>query len=511
MSVPKSFTGLLFLLSITVAGSAQKQARLAAFFKRIEKTRQFSGNVLVAENGKVIFKGAYGYADFDTRQPNRINTSFPIASISKTMAATAILQLAEQGKLTVNDPVSRHLAGFPYPDVTIRHLLSHTSGLPPYNAFFKPAFEKDSTRVFTNADFLPAAIAVKPALIYTPGSNGNYDNVNYLVLALIIEKISGKAFPDYIQQHILDPAGMKHTRFIPLSTQFNTDTLRNYAFPYLYRGMFDVSPIKTKSIPYVRDYWRTYAVTGFGEYVSTVEDLLLYDQALYTNRLLRAETLQQSVEPVRLNDGKLHPQLFGLGWEVEADSTHGKAVYHSGAATGLSSVMIHNIDKNLTVILFDNCHYNAHETGDQVMKLLNGDRVEKPKYSIARAYGITLQNQGAVAAKKQLQKLMKDTLNYRLSESEINQLGYDFLGTDNPYRLPERHLYAQALETFKLNTELFPNSWNAYDSYGEALLMAGQLDQAEAMYRRSVELNPNSTGGKKALEKILEKKNVKSK
>lgn len=509
-SIYKSCLGIVLLLSCMLSGNAQEQ-KLAAFFKRLEKTRQFSGNVLVAENGKIIFRGSYGYADFESREPNRASTTFPIASISKTLAATAILQLTEQGKLTVNDPVSRHLTGFPYPDVTIRQLLSHTSGLPPYNAFFKPAFEKDSTRIFTNADFLPAAIEVKPALIYQPGSNGNYDNVNYLILSLIIEKASGEHFPDYIQKHILQPAGMKHTRFIPLSTQFNTDTLRRYAFPYLYRGMFDASPIKAKSIPYVRDYWRTYAVTGFGEYVSTVDDLLLYDQALYNNRLLNAQTLKQSFEPVRLNDGRLHPQLFGLGWEIEADSSHGKAVYHSGAATGLSSVMIRNVDKHQTVILFDNCHYNAHETGDMVMKLLNGETVATPKYSIARSYGMTLQERGAAAAKSLLQKLMKDTANYQLAESEMNQLGYDFLGTENPYHLPERHMYVQALETFKLNAELFPSSWNVYDSYGEALLKAGHTDQAEVMYRRSIELNSDNTGGKKALQGILDQKKTNDK
>ncbi len=502
----KSCFGLLFLLNIIQSGKAQVQEELATFFKRLEKTRQFSGNVLVAENGKVIFRGSFGYADFKSHLPNRANTAFPIASISKTLTATAVLQLAEQGKLSVSDPVSRHLADFPYPGITIAQLLSHTSGLPPYNAFFKPAAEQDPKRVFTNADFLPAAIAVKPALIYQPGSNGNYDNVNYLVLALVIEKVSGQLYPAYIQEHILHPAGMIHTRFMPLSDQFNTDTLHQYAFPHFFRGLFDVSPIRANTVPYIREYWGRFAVTGFGDYISTTDDLLLYDQALYDNRLLKAQTLQQCFEPVRLNDGKLQPQLFGLGWEMEADSSHGKVAYHSGVATGLSAVIIRNIDKHQTVILFDNCHYNAHETGDLAMKLLNGEPVAPPRYSIARLYGISLKNQGPAAAKALLQKLVKDTANYQLSEDEINQLGYDFLGTENTYHLPERQLYPQALETFKLNTVLFPASWNTFDSYGEALLKTGQPDKAAIMYQRSIQLNPDNKAGKKALEAILDKK-----
>jgi CubicO group peptidase (beta-lactamase class C family) len=499
---------MLLLLILTITGKAQDTHKLAAFFSRLEKTRQFSGNVLVAKDGKVIYRGSFGYADFKTHVRNQSNTAFPIASMSKTLTATAILQLNEQGKLSVSEPVFHYLADFPYPNVTITHLLSHTSGLQPYNAFFKPILAKEPGRVITNTDFLPAAIANKPALIYQPGSSGNYDNVNYLLLALIIEKVSGETYSSYIQEHILKPAGMIHTRFMALSDQFNTDTLHHYAFPHLFPGIFDETPVRANTIPYVRDYWRTFAVTGFGDYISTVDDILLYDQALYDNRLLKAETMKQSFEPVRLNNGKLHPQLFGLGWEIEPDNSVGKVVYHSGVATGLSSVIIRNIDKRETVILFDNCHYNAHETGDWAMKLLDDDLVISPKYSVARLYGIALQKQGAAAAKILLQKLKKDTTNYQLSEGEMNQLGYDFLGLDNTYHIPARNLFPQALETLKLNTELFPSSWNAFDSYGEVLLKAGQPDKAALMYQRSIQLNPNNEAGKRILETIMNQKST---
>lgn len=500
----KSCFGSLLLMLMTFSGQAQGNRKLEAFFTRLEKTRQFSGNILVAKDGKIVYRGSFGYADFKRHLRNLPNTAFPIASMSKTLTATAILQLAEQGKLAVSDPVFHYLSGFPYPDVTIRHLLSHTSGLPPYNAFFKPILAKEPERVLTNADFLPAAITNKPELIYQPGSSGNYDNVNYLILALLIEKVSGQSYPDYIRKHILKPAGMVHTRFMALSNQFNADTLQHYAFPHIYQASFDEFPLRANTVPYIRSYWRTFAVTGFGDYISTVDDMLLYDQALYDGRLLKT----QNFDPVRLTNGKLHPQLFGLGWEIEPDSSRGKVVYHSGVATGLSSVIIRNIDRHETVILFDNCHYNAHETGDWAMKLLNGKPLPLPKYSIARLYGIALYQHGAATAKTLLQKLKKDTVNYQLSEAEMNQLGYDFLGTDNTYHMPERKFYPQALSTLKLNTELFPASWNAFDSYGEILLKAGQPDKAALMYQRSIQLNPKNEAGKKALESILDQKNA---
>ena len=108
-------------------------------------------------------------------------------------------------------------------------------------------------------------------------------------------------------------------------------------------------------------------------------------------------------------------------------------------------------------------------------------------------------------------KLKKDTVNYQLSEEEMNQLAYDFLGTENPYHLPERHLYPEALETLKLNTELFPSGWNTFDSYGEVLLKAGLPDQAAAMYERSIQLNLGNQGGKKALEMIRNQKKINDK
>lgn len=476
--------------------------KLNLFFTQLVNNQKFSGNVLVAQQGKIVYEKSVGYANFSAKTPNTKGIYFPIASISKTLTATGILQLMEQGKVKITDPVGKYLPNFPYPQITIRHLLSHSSGLPPYNAYFNPIKVKDPNKIFTNADFLPAMVAGRNPLIYQPGEKGNYDNVNYIVLALLIERLSGMSYADYIQRKILEPAGMKHTKFLLLSQQFNTDTLPHFAYPHQYLHSYDENPTRSNTIPYVQSYWKTFALSGFGDYISTIYDLLQYDKALYSNRLLKQETLRQAFEPVTLTTGKPHPELFGLGWEMEKDTSLGKTIYHSGAATGLSCVMIRNITKHQTVILFDNTHFNAHATGTNVLKILNGQRVEPPKNSIAHVYGLTLLKKGAIAAKTELNELRKDTLNYYLDEEEINQLGYDFLGTSNPYHLPESHKYVEALETLKLNTQLFPSSWNAYDSYGEALLAAGKKEEAAVMYEKSIQLNPNNKGGMKALEEI---------
>jgi CubicO group peptidase (beta-lactamase class C family) len=493
---------VLFLLFSISGVQAQEviPRRLDGYLNSLAKLDQFSGAALAAQDGKIIYEKSFGYADLPAKAPNNINTLFPIASISKTLTATAILQLMERGKLNVNDPVVKCLPEFPYPQVTIRHLLSHTSGLPPYNAFFAPVLAEDSTKIFVNADFLPAAAKYKPALLYQPGESANYDNVNYLVLAIIVEKLSGMPFADYMQEHVLNPAGMSHTRII---RHYNDDQIPDFAYPHLKIRFYDETPVIAKSLPYIKSYWKTFGLLeGFADYSSTLDDLLLYDQALYKGTLLKPETMQMTFKPVKLNNGDIHPALFGLCWESESDSSMGVIVYHTGGATGLNCILMRNITTRQTVILYDNMHSTAHETGLNMMKILNGQHVKTPAKSIAQVYGITLLKEGTQKAKALLEELKKDTLGYYLSEEEMNRLGYDFLGKNNTYHLPESPKYDEALETFKLNTELFPESWNVYDSFGEALLAAGRADEAAAMYEKSLQLNPKNNNGRKILESL---------
>jgi tetratricopeptide (TPR) repeat protein len=196
-----------------------------------------------------------------------------------------------------------------------------------------------------------------------------------------------------------------------------------------------------------------------------------------------------------------------LGWQIDKDSSFGKVVYHNGNATGLSCILVRNISKHQTIIIFDNIHNNnSQELAFNALKILNGIKVPLPKKSLAAEFVRVLLKEGAVAARERLFRLQADTVHYQLSEDEINLIGYDLMGgsnNPNPYRFPEEHKYQAALETFKLNTELFPNSWNVFDSYGEILLQVGQKETAIKMYKRSVELNPNNTGGQKILEQLL--------
>jgi CubicO group peptidase (beta-lactamase class C family) len=482
---------ILILLSIvaTQVFAQNRQNEIDKFFSTLSKNQQFNGNVLIAENGKIVYEKSFGYADFSTKRANTSNSSFPIASITKTVTATAILQLKENGKLQLTDAVVKYIPDFPYPSVTIKHLLSHTAGLPTYDTLFFYLIPEHPDTVFTNRDIIPASIAKKVPLIFQPGEDFSYNNVNYNVLALIIEKISGLSFGAYLKKYIFNPAGMTSSSLSKFNTRDDKNLSRMYRPKYFYSTKME----RADTVAEFNIMFR-FAFQGHGEIISTAGDLLKYDQALYNGSLLSTATLMEAFTPVRLNNGKDNVQRYGLGWIIPEDTSIGKVVKHDGGLPGGRSMLLRNITKRQTIILFDNTSDNVIPIADIALSILNGAKVETPKKSGARSYGIALADYGLEAGNAFLKKIERDTLNYYFSEDEMNALGYAFLSNNKD---------VEAEAVFKQNTLLFPSSWNVYDSYGEVLLKNGRKQDAIKMYQKSIELNPGNQNGKKVLEQVL--------
>lgn len=488
----------IFCIGTVCTYAQNRQTNLKSYFSALEKNQQFNGNVLIAEDGKIIYQASFGYADFDTKRLNTAQSVFPIMSVTKTFTATAILQLQEKGKLSVTDFVNKYLPEFPYSTITIKHLLSHTSGLPSCQPLFDSLRLAQPNRIFTNADILPRYAAVRPSLQYQPGENGIYDNVNFIFLAILIEKVSGISYHDYIQKNILDSSGMTQTIFPEINfSHYNEREKVNLSLPFYYPHIYSTE-LKNAENSIMEKYWHNYNFMGFGEILSTTGDLFKFDQALYNGKLLKQKTLDEAFKPVNLNNGNDNPVGNGLGWNIQKDSTYGKIVLHGGGGMGLSAVLMRNISKHRTVIIIDNNHGQdglfVNGMGRDAIKILNGQNVKPIGKSVAKEYGKTLVTMGTLQAANLLDKLVKDTTNYSLSEDEFNSLGYDLL---------KNNKVSEAIETFKINTQLFPSSWNAYDSYGEVLLKNGNKEEAIKMYKKSIELNPNNKGGKKVLDELL--------
>lgn len=484
----KFWLPLLFIITFTNVFAQNKHKELDNYFSVLSKNQQFNGNVLIAENGKIIYEKSFGYADFSIRKPSAANASFPIASITKTITSTAILQLMKKGKLNLKDPVTKFLSDFPYPDVTIRQLLSHTAGLPIYDTLFFPLIAKNPVAVYENKDIIPACISEKAPLIFKPGEDFSYNNVNYNILALIVEKISGVSFQSYLKKNIFDPAGMTNTSTSKFLSRPDKNLSKRYLLKHLYSDQFQMAD----TLPEFKAIYN-FNFQGHGDLISTTHDLLQYDIALYDGKLLKNSTLIEAFTPVKLNNGKDNIQRYALGWITREDTSLGEIVKHDGGMPGGRSMLLRNITKHQTIILFDNTANNVIPISDNALKILNGLKVEKPKKSGSKTYGIALVNQGLAAADKIMAKIQKDTSNYYLAENEINSLGYDFISSNKN---------TEAEATFKKNTELFPSSWNTYDSYGEILLKNGKKTAAIKMYQKSIELNPENENGKNVLKQL---------
>ena len=499
------FAGLF--LCASTAFSQNRVKKLDDFFSAFAKNRDFNGNVLIAEKGRIIYEKSFGYADFPRRRLNTKNALFPFASISKTITATAILQQVEKGEMRLSDPVVKFLPAFPYPEITVRHLLSHTSGLPPYNAFFEALRKAEPKKVFTNDDFMAGLNADRKPLIYRSGESWNYDNTNFIVLALILEKVSGEKYEDYIEKHILEPAGMRETFFFQDLFDSSKNNIRNLVIPHWYPRLYSAAPVRADSIAYLVDYWKSYHFSGFGEYVGTARDLLKYDRALAAGTLVSEKALSEAFAPVKLNNGKENAGNYGLGWTILKDDSLGKTVFHAGGSIGLSCVLFRNIAKDQTVILFDLAHPGAPEIAAGALKILNNGNVPLPKKKIVRIYGKILTTEGKAAAAEALDKLRKDPAGYELDKEDLIKLGYELLGDVDPFHLKFAPQYDEALEVFRQCVRLFPAYWNSYDSYADALARTGNKKAAIEMYKKSLELKPDSESGIKALQKLLEEKN----
>jgi CubicO group peptidase (beta-lactamase class C family) len=504
------FAPALLSLLLSVAGffhsnPSKAQATVAALDSFFD-AHPINGVLLLAENGKVVYKKGFGTADFGSGAPNTLATPFNLASVSKVITATAVLQLMERGKLRLDDPVARHLAGFPYPAITIRHLLTHTSGLPNLELYEDLVAQYPDT-VLSNTAILLALRGWKKPLPFAPGDQWRYSNTNYDLLALVIEKLSGVSYPRYLKQHIFDPAGMKAS-FVATHPQKPKGAIAQVQ-PLWYSHQY-VPADSVARYRYIN--YNLSGLYGATNIVATVQDLLLFDGALFSGKLLRPETLALAHTPVRLNDGSIFYEgsmdtmpgegrgSYGMGWSLFEQPAFGNSVGHGGYNYGLATFYFHRLQPRQTLIAFDNTASPGFGRAvSAALHLLNGpappDRPQKT--SVARIYGSTLKEKGIDAATVVLHQLKGDTARYYTSERELNWLGYDFLRADF-----DDHLLL-ALEVFKVNTLLFPKSFNVFDSYAEALLKAGKKNLAIAMYQKSVALNPQNKGGKAALEKLL--------
>ncbi len=322
------------LPAVSKAEAARINAACGNWYDSVLKQKGFNGSILVAKNGHIIFEKYSGTAHLPGTDAITENTALHIASVSKTFTAMATLKLMQDGQLNIDDEFSKYFKTFNYPGVTVRTLLNHRSGLPNYTHFLDN-MGWDKSRVASNDDVLDFLITRKAELvdITAPNTHFSYCNTNYVLLALLIEKITGKKYADYLNETFFVPLQMKNTYVFSLA-----DTAR--AIPsYNWRG-------KPEAFTFLDQ------VYGDKNIYTTARDLLTWDRALQTNLLFKPETLEEAYAPY--SNEKRGIRNYGLGWRMNIYPTGEKIIYHNGWWHGSNASFIRLLKSSATIIVIGN-------------------------------------------------------------------------------------------------------------------------------------------------------------
>jgi CubicO group peptidase (beta-lactamase class C family) len=475
----------LLLLTAFLTNNLSGQ-ELNNFFSTLYEKNLFNGSVLISKSEKTIFSTHYGFSTIEKKEKLNDQSQFPIASITKTFTATAILQLQQKGKLNTNEPVQKYLTDFPYPNISIRQLINNTSGLAQEYTLFDTIIKEQPEKIISNQDIIPTFIRFKTPLSFPSGSKWEYNNMNFCLAALIIEKVSGISYANYLEKNIFKPAKMQNS-FVPLNRKIKSP---NQVELYAYPNFYSTELVNTKTL---KEPFLIYEKSNFygpGGIVSTALDLQKYQKALFSYQILDKKELEEALTPAKLNDGKTVTYMidgkeisYGLGWEMYTDEREGKIVFHDGSNTGLTSILLHNMTKNQSIILLSNSASSIFSISNAVLNLVNNKPYKIPVENLSRIYGSFVENDSQEKANELIQQYLKDPSSYETSERDFNRLGYQFL------RLQKCD---NALQVFNPATLIFPTSWNVFDSYGEALLQCGKKEAAIKMYQKSVMLNPDN-------------------
>lgn len=468
---------IALLLSQQAAFAQDHAAKIQEVLALAHKYRQFNGSALVATNGKVIYKGGFGMANMEWNIPNTPDTRFRLGSITKQFTAMVTLQLVEQGKLKLDGKVSDYLPDYRKDigsKVTIHHLLTHTSGIPSYTS--QPGFFENVSRNPYKVDEFVKKYA-SGDLDFEPGSKYTYNNSGYFLLGAIVERITGKPYEQVLKENIFDPLGMKNTGYdhhdtiIPKRATGYRKTPNSYAnAPYL-----------DMSIPYAA-----------GSLYSTVEDLYLWDQALYADKLISAQSKELMYKPFL--------QDYAYGWVVrnaafKLNEQNVQVIEHGGGINGFTTLIQRfPKEKNLIVLLDNTGTGYLGRLTESIAKILYNQPYDPPKISIVSLLADTISAKGIEAGVAQYRELKaKQAATYDFAESELNQLGYQLLRSGKA---------KESIEIFKLNVEAYPQAFNTYDSLAEAYEAVKERELAIQNYKKALELNPQHTGAADALKRM---------
>ncbi len=479
---------------IVVEGT--KGRKIDELMQAYDREGLLSGTILVAEKGNVIYKRGFGYANVEFRVPNEPNTKFRLASVSKAIVAILVMKLVDQGKISLDGKLSDYLPGFrkDADKITVRHLLSHTSGL----AGGIGDFTRREMRDPVSRDALLKTAAENP-LDFEPGTRVRYGLAGFAVLSMIVEKVTGKTYEQALRENVLEPLGMRDTGIEDAAASVARTSggriILNNPQPVIER--FATGYVKTRN-GYLRAPYMDISTGGAGASVySTVEDLFLLDHALSGDKLLSAQAKEQMFKPV-LEDKSLGWDVRNLalsdlsravlpvlpGDAIRNEPADFRLIMKGGDVWGYTSFWARVPEKQQSVIILLNgagIVFNTDVTRmtHGILSILNDQPYLTPRENL---FVQIIRQKGFEEALKTFRQLKeKEPQNPIINEKTFNEIGYEYLNNKN---------YAPAIDILRLNAEAFPDSANAYDSLAEAYETSGNRETAIKFYEKVLEALP---------------------
>lgn len=414
-------------------------------FEKLARTAHekggFNGVWLYAENGDIVSKGACGFVDAENTLPMREDTIFEMASITKQFTAAAIMLLVREGKLSVDDLYTKFFPEYPYKGVTVRNLLTHTSGLPEgleTDDLVCPAWENEH-RIPPCSEMLSFLAESGQEAGSAPGEKFEYNDINYCLLANLIEKLSGEKFEDFLKKHIFGPAGMDDTNILHTRRDGrpNNRIARNMVME---DGVLVPSDL-SKAASYVIG---SDGLNGCDYAYTTVFDMLKWDRALRAGTVVTLEEQKLMYTTVRLNNGEDYYDEdgvgYGFGWGVRQDEEHGLVVSHSGGMPGLNTWFERYLDEDKVLLIFINRDPEDYRAlagvWDGMMAVARGEEPEP----IVSLDDITLKDPDKSSWANFCGKYEHPEDDYTIDEvflkdGELYAKGFDEDGDDFEYRL----------------------------------------------------------------------------
>lgn len=431
----------------------------------------YSGSVLVAKDGEIILSKGYGWADRKMKIPNWPGTVFNIGSVTKQFTAAAILKLQEAGKLSTSDKLEKWYPEAPSDKrfTTIHQLLTHTSGISPHTGGYR--YDEAGKPQFLREFF-------ESKLMYPPGTRHTYANANYIMLAAIVESASGQGYESFLREHFWQPLHMNQTGY--KSSGLSSEQIAHgYYYDYTV-GEWKDWGITLEYLPGNENHW--YSI-GKGDIYSTVEDLYTWHGALQENSVLSPES-KRLMETAYAAENEAQTSFYGYGWAIYTSPRGTKIVAHNGSNSIYFADFLRFVDEDIVVIALSNTRLNrqSENVGWEIAEMVI-DPAYKPQTIPKSTYELVFDFIRVHSPEKapQLPDFVENNTGASLKDKAIlNRIGFK--------QVSEAQDKDWGIALLKLNTMLFPEDGNLWDSLGEGYFLINDTDHARESFEKALEL-----------------------